>query len=178
MSPPVQPRIPPLSPDQQKMLLNIAEAVHRRYPSWTLSSADVMHEALLKVRAYPHLPPADHPHFMRLMACVMRQVLVDRARKKFGSHKNGAKREFVPLTDRMQQEATLSPVEFLDLSRALDELEQMNPRHALAVEFTSWFGYTAEEVAAKLEVSSRSVRRDLQAAHAWLASRLNADPEA
>lgn len=177
MSEPARPRIPPLSADQQMMLLKIAEAVHRRYPSWTLSSADVMHEALLKVRAYPDLPPTDDPHFMRLMACVMRQVLVDRARKKYGNNKNGKKREFVPLTDGMQQ-ATHSPIEFLDLNRALDELEQMNPRHVLSVEFTSWFGYTAEEVAAKLEVSPRSVRRDLQAAHAWLASRLNADAEA
>jgi RNA polymerase sigma factor (TIGR02999 family) len=178
MSEPVQSGIPALSADQRKMLLEIAKAVHKRYPSLTLSPTAVMHEALLKVRAYSNLPQTNDPHFMNLMACVMRQVLVDAARKKYGNKNKGRKRQFVPLTDRMQREATLSLAEILDLSRALDELEKMNPRHALAVEFTSWFGYTAEEVAVKLEVSPRSVRRDLQAAHAWLASRLNADAEA
>ena len=176
LSKPAQPRIPPLSSSQHKMLLQIAEAVHKRYRSWTLSPAAVMHEALLKVQAYSNLPPTDDPHFMRLMACVMRQVLVDAARKKYGSNKNGRKREFVPLTDRMQQ-TTLNPVEFLDLNRALDELEQMDPRHVIAVEYTSWFGYTAEEVAAMLEVSPRTVRRVLRASHAWLASRLNVTAE-
>jgi len=172
MSEPEQPGIPPLSADQRKMLLKIAEAVHKRYPSFTLSPTDVMHEALLKVRAYSSLPPADEPHFMNLMARVMRQVLVDAARKKFGNNKNGKKRQFVPLTDRVLR-TSLSPVEFLDLNRALDELEQMEPRHVLAVEYTSWFGYTPEEVAPMLKVSPRTVRRDLRAANAWLASRIN-----
>lgn len=172
MSQLANPGIPPVSSDEYRALLRMAEAIHRRCPSWTLSARALLHEALIKVHAWPGLPPSDSLHFMALMARVMRQVLVDAARKKLGI-KNGGRLKFVPLTEGAQH-TTLSPVEFLDLDRALDQLEQMNLRHALVVAYTSWFGYTAEEVAATLEVSAKTVQRDLRAANAWLASRLNA----
>lgn len=170
-----QPRIPTVSGDQYKMLLRIARALHRRCPSWTLSPSAVVHEALLKVQAYSDLPPGDDLHFMALMARVMRHVLVDAARKRLGV-KNGGRLKMVPLTEGARHTA-LNPVEFLDLNRALDELEKMNQRHLLAVVYTSWFGYTAEEVAAILKVSAKTVQRDLRAANAWLASRLSAAAE-
>ncbi len=171
MSQPAQSRIPSISGDEYKTLLQMARALHWRCPSWTLSPTALVHEALIKIHAWPDLPPSDDPHFMPLAAVAMWQVLVDSARRKLGV-KNGGGLKFVPLTERARR-TTLGPVEFLDLNRALDELIQMNPRHAFVVIYTSWFGSTAEEIAAMLKVSAKTVQRDLRAANAWLASRVN-----
>jgi RNA polymerase sigma factor (TIGR02999 family) len=167
-------RIPSVSVDEYKILLRMARALHWRCRSWTLSPTALVHEVLLKVCMWPGLPLPGDPHFMALAARAMRQVLVDAARRKL-EVKNGGGFKFVPLTERVRR-TTLSPVEFLDLNRALDELAQMNPRHALAIEYTSYYGYTTEETATMLKVSAKTVQRDLRAASAWLASRVSAGP--
>lgn len=169
--PSAQLRIPPVSSDEYKALLRMARALHWRCPSWTMSPTALVHEVLLKVCAWPGLPSPGDPHFMALAARAMRQVLVDAARRKL-QVKNGGGLKLAPLTERARK-TTLSPVEFLDLNRALDELTAMNSRHALVVEYASYYGYTIEETAAMLKVSTKTVQRDLRAANAWLASRLN-----
>ncbi|HUA97410.1 MAG TPA: ECF-type sigma factor [Terracidiphilus sp.] len=166
-----QPRIPSVSSDEYRTLLRMARALHWRCRSWTLSPTALVHEVLLKVYAWPGLPMPGDPHFMALAARAMRQVLVDAARRKL-EIKNGGGLKMVPLTERMRS-TNLSPIEFLDLNRALDELAGMNPRHALAIEYTSYYGYTIEETAAMLKISAKTVQRDLRAANAWLASRVN-----
>ncbi|MBT9332643.1 ECF-type sigma factor [Paracidobacterium acidisoli] len=175
MSQSAPPRIPSLSGDEYKAMLRMAESLHRRCPSWTLSPTALVHEVLIKVHAWPGLPPSSDPHFMALAARAMRQVLVDAARKKL-EVKKGGRLKFVPLTERAQR-TTLSPVEFLDLNQAMDELAKMNARHGFVVTYTSWFGYTIEEVAEMLKVSTKTVQRDLRAANAWLASRVSGTPE-
>jgi RNA polymerase sigma factor (TIGR02999 family) len=164
--------IPSVSSDGYAALLRMSRAVHRRCPSWTLNPTALLHEALIKIHSWPKLPVSDDPHFMALTARAMRQLLVDEVRKKAQS-KRGGGLKFVPLTDGAR-ETTLSPAEFLDLNRALDELAEMNARHALAIEYTAFFGYTVEEAAALLKVSAKTVERDLRAANAWLASKVTA----
>jgi RNA polymerase sigma factor (TIGR02999 family) len=112
---------------------------------------------------------------MALVTRAMRQVLVDAARKRLEVKKGGGIK-FVTLTEHAQR-TTLSPVEFLDLNRALDELVKMNARHALIVEYTTYYGYTLEETAEMLKLSTKTVQRDLRAANAWLATRVNGRAE-
>jgi RNA polymerase sigma factor (TIGR02999 family) len=165
-------RIPPLTSEEYEALLRMARALHWRCPSWTMNPTALLHEAMIKVHAWPKLPPSGDPHFTALAARAMRQLLVDEVRKRLQSKRGGGAR-FVPLTEGMAL-ASLSPVEFLDLNRALDELAEMNPRHAQAIEYTSFFGYTNEETASLLNVSPKTVERDLRAANAWLASKVTA----
>jgi len=162
--------IPPLSSEEYEELLRMARALHWRCPSWTMNPTALLHEAMIKVHAWPKLPSSGDPHFTALAARAMRQLLVDELRKRLQS-KRGGGAKFVPLTEEMAS-ASLSPVEFLDLNLALDELADMNPRHAMAIEYTSFFGYTIEETAALLKISTKTVERDLRAANAWLASKV------
>jgi RNA polymerase sigma factor (TIGR02999 family) len=165
-----QAQFPPVSTQEYQTLLRLARALHWRCPSWTLNPTALAHEALIKVHAWPSLPDPNDPHFRAIAARAMRQILVDAVRKKLHD-KHGGGLKFVPLTERSAK-TTLSPIEFLDLNRALDELANMNPRHALAIEYTTFFGHTLEETAALLNVTTRTVQRDLRAASAWLASRV------
>jgi RNA polymerase sigma factor (TIGR02999 family) len=165
-----KPRLSPVSTSEYQTLLRLARALHRQCPSWTLNPTALAHEALIKIHAWPNLPSSDDPHFLALAARAMRQLLVDGVRRKLYA-KHGGGLRFVPLTERAGKTA-LSPVEFLDLNRALDELADLNPRHALAVEYTVFFGHTVEEAAAILKVAPKTIQRDLRAANAWLASRV------
>ena len=165
-----QARFPSISTKEYQSLLRLARALHRRCPSWTLNPTALAHEALIKIHAWSNLPDSNDPYFAAIAARAMRQLLVDAVRKKLhGKHGGGLK--FVPLTERAAK-STLTPFEFLDLNRALDELATMNPRHALAVEYTTFFGHTLDETAALLNVTTRTVQRDLRMANAWLATRV------
>lgn len=166
--------LPSISDREYETMLHMARALHWRCPSWTLNPTALVHEALIKVHGWPDLPPSDDPLFMALVARAMRQLLVDAVRKKL-MVKHGFGLRFVQLTERAGK-TSLSPVEFLDLNRALDQLAVMNPRHALAIDYVTFFGHTVEEAAARLKVAPRTVQRDLRAASAWLASRVANGP--
>jgi DNA-directed RNA polymerase specialized sigma24 family protein len=61
-----------------------------------------------------------------------------------------------------------SDVALLDLDRALDRLASEAPRVARVVEMRYFAGLEIDEVAACLEVSSATVRRDWDFARAWM----------
>jgi ECF sigma factor len=132
MRPPSRPHIPKISSEEYKTLLRKATALHWRCPSQTISPTALVHELLITVHAWPDLPAPEDPHLTALAARAMRQILVDTARRKL-QVKNGGEVKFAPLAEPARKTA-LSPIEFLDLNRALDELAQMNPRHPLVVE--------------------------------------------
>jgi len=61
----------------------------------------------------------------------------------------------------------------IDLSRALDELEELSPAKAQAVELRYFLGCTVEEAAGVLGVSPSSIDRDVRFSLAWLHERLH-----
>lgn len=166
---------PQISEKEYRDLVQMARALHRRCPSWTLTPTALTHEALLKLQAWPGMPPPGQTHFMAVAARAMRHLLVDAVRKKLYT-KHGFGLKFVPLTERAGK-VGMTAVEFLDMNRALDKLDEISPRQAQAVIYSNFFGHTVEEIAALLEVSSRTVQRDLRTANAWLASRIGSSGE-
>jgi DNA-directed RNA polymerase specialized sigma24 family protein len=58
--------------------------------------------------------------------------------------------------------------EMLDLDRALDEMESMEPRKARVTELRIFLGCTSEEAAALMGISKPRLDRDLRFALAWL----------
>jgi RNA polymerase sigma factor (TIGR02999 family) len=184
-SPPDSPRIreeeaasrqfPDISQEQYDELKRIAWALHRRLPVRNLTRTALLHDALIKLHVWSKLPAPDDPRFKGLVVQAMRQVLVDAVRKSLcAMHGGGIKH--VTLTDRVGK-VMMPPVEFLDMNRALDELAGVNARQADAFVLMRFFGYTLEETAAQLNVTSRTVQRDLRVASAWIATRVNKGKE-
>jgi RNA polymerase sigma factor (TIGR02999 family) len=164
-------QFPSISPEQYDELKRIAWALHRRLPVRNLTRTALVHDALIKLHAWSKLPPTDDPRFMGLVVQAMRHVLVDAVRKSLcAMHGGGVKN--VTLTERVGR-VMMPPVEFLDVNRALDELVEVNARQADAVVYMRFFGYTLEETATQLKVTSRTVQRDLRVASAWLANRVH-----
>lgn len=132
----------------------------------TLQATALVHEAYLKLRDHSSIMSADPARFFHAAAQAMRQILVDHARAR-GCIKRGggAKREFADVAELAESH---DPAEIMALDEAISRLEQVEPQAAQVVKLRFFAGLTIEEVAAALELSERTVKREWQYARAWL----------
>lgn len=138
----------------------------------TISPTVLVHEAFLRFTGRPIDRINDNRHFLALIARVMRQWMVDRARRQ-----QAAKRGNRPLMatfaeDRIAQDNALDADELLALDDALTALRERDPAMADVVEFRYFVGFTTAETASALDVSERTVARLWEAARAWLLVRM------
>lgn len=116
----------------------------------------------------------DRKHFFAIAARAMRQILVDRARRRQSEKRGGAHPERVTLTGLASEQ---TGVDLLAIDNALRKLEQLSERQARVVEMRCLLGLTVEETAEALEVSERTVHAEWRLARAWLSRELVADAE-
>lgn len=150
----------------------IARAQLAKHASQTLSTTDLLHEAYLKLAQAPDvLPAADRLHTVNLVTRVLRQVLVDAARRRL-AEKRGSDPLKVVLDTSVP--AAQSGVDVLALDQALQQLKHHNERMALVVELHFFGGVEFSEIAELLGVDRRTVHRDWTAARLLLARALEA----
>jgi RNA polymerase sigma factor (TIGR02999 family) len=104
-------------------------------------------------------------HFFGVAAQIMRQILVDFARKRLSAKRGGAQREV--LTEAMQVSVQQSE-EVMAVHQALDRLAAFDERKARIMELRHFGGLDREEIALALGLSLSTVKRDMQLASAWL----------
>lgn len=138
----------------------------RGTPPSTLSTTELVHETYMKLVPGTEVDWEDRHHFYSVAARAMRQVLVDRARRRMAD-KRGGNRKRVTLTDRHLTFRMRLP-ELLGLDEALNRLEDRSERLVRVVELRFFGGLTAREVAEVLDVSSRTVERDWTKARLFL----------
>ena len=154
-----------LTPLVYAELRRLAESYLRReHPGHTLQPTALVHEAYL--RLVEQSPPnwENRSHFYGVAARLMRQILVDHARRGLTGKRSGQK---VPLEDVVSLH-TEPNADLVALDDALKALEQIDPRKCRAVELRYFGGLSMEEITQVLNVSQITVRRDLRAAEAWL----------
>lgn len=140
--------------------------MRRERRSHTLQPTGLVHEAYLRLAGSPDLDWHSRAHFFAIAARVMRQVLVDHARRRRAAKREGL---HVALEDA---DAAAAPPEVLDLENALRELAVLDPQQARVVELRFFGGLDVEETADVMGVSARTVKREWQTARAWLQHRL------
>jgi RNA polymerase sigma factor (TIGR02999 family) len=104
-------------------------------------------------------------HFFGIAARLMRQILVDQARRNFAKRGGGAIRVSLNEGIAIAQEQSAS---VMALDDALKTLEQIDPRKSRIVELRFFGGMSIEETAEALKVSPGTVMRDWTFARAWL----------
>jgi RNA polymerase sigma factor (TIGR02999 family) len=138
----------------------------------SLDTTGLVHEAYLKLADSPAASLRDRHHFLAVASRVMRNVLVDHARAR-NAAKRGGGADAVELREEIWvTEIDLDAVR--DLDKALTALEALDPRQSAILEQHYFGGLALEDIAGALSVSVRTVKRDLRAARAWLASQLAA----
>jgi len=147
-------------------LHRIAEA-HFRYErsGHLLQPTALVNEAWQKFVALDAVALSDRVHFLSLCSRLMRQILVDHARRR-ATHERAI--ESMHIDDRIGANA-------LDLDLALRRLAEAQPRAARVVELRYFGGLSTEEIAQSLDVSPATVKRDWLAARAWLYGQLYGD---
>jgi RNA polymerase sigma factor (TIGR02999 family) len=144
-----------------------AELRHER-SGHTLQPTALVHEAYLRLIGQTRIAWRDRAHFFGLAATMMRRVLVDHARARLAAKR----RRDEPSPALPEPAVAEPPVEILDLDRALDRLAERFPRHARVVEMRYFAGLEIDEIAAALEISDRTVKRDWRFARAFLLAEL------
>ena len=132
-----------------------------------------MHELYLKLIDQADVDWEGRSHFYGVAARAMRQILVDFARKRRTEKRGGAWRRTTLTNEHLGFEVNLA--ELLALDDALTNLGKADERQRQVVEMRFFGGMTVDEVAAVLDVSSRTVHRDWIKARAWLYSELYPD---
>lgn len=131
----------------------------------TLQTTDLIHEAYLRLLRGSQPEWENRIHFFSIAARLMRQILTDHARAR-GRQKRGWNVN-VSL-EHAGDLAAHSPSALIALDSALDALLQVDPRKSRAIELRYFGGLSIEEIAAVLEISVATVRRDLRMGEAWL----------
>lgn len=135
----------------------------------TLQPTALVHEAFLGLQKV-QIDWQDRNHFYALAAQMMRRLLVDHARSRL-RHKRGGDQRRVEL-DTCELGAPMRDAELLLLDDALEKLFARSARMAQALELVYFGGLTQIEVAAVLNISRRTVDRDLKLGRAWLKNEL------
>lgn len=130
----------------------------------TLQPTALVHEAYVRLVDQTNPTWQSRSHFFGVAARLMRQILVDHARRKHAGKRAGIK---VPLDQAVSFEQGRSR-DLLALGSGLEALEKFDARKCKAVELRYFGGLSMEEIAQTLDVSTITVRRDLRMAEAWL----------
>ena len=131
----------------------------------TLQTTALIHEAYLRLIGSEGTEVRDHCHFTALASRLMRQVLVDHARARLASKRDGGVR--VTMSEALAL-GTQTDVDLLAVDDALNRLALFDPQQARVVELRFFGGLSIVETSESLKVSAATVKRDWTTARAWL----------
>jgi len=157
-------RLIPLVYDELRRLAN--RYMRGERPDHTLQPTALVHEAYLRLIEQERVAWRNRAHFFGVAAKLMRRILVDHARARLTA-KRGAAQPAVQLEDGLVFAEERSG-EFVALDEALQRLAQFDPRLERIVELRFFGGLPVEETAEVLGISTRTVKRDWNAAKMWL----------
>jgi RNA polymerase sigma factor (TIGR02999 family) len=128
----------------------------------------VVNDAYLKLFGQREIDWQNRGHFFAIAAQLMRRILVDHARYQL-RQKRGSGEVAMALDDALAAPAApVDAVDALDLDRALQKLEQLDPDQGRIVEMRFFGGLTVAETAAALGVSPATIKREWALAKGWL----------
>jgi RNA polymerase sigma factor (TIGR02999 family) len=157
-------RLAPLVYDELRHLA--ASYLRKEGRNQTLQSTSLVHEAYLRLVDQTGIRWQDRAHFFGIAAKVMRQILVDHARRR-----SAAKRDAGGCLLTLN-ESIASPghaeVDLLWLDEALTRLSRKDDQQSRIIELRYFVGLSIEETAEVTGISPATVKREWAMARAWL----------
>jgi len=144
----------------------------RERPDHTLQSAALVNEAYLRLVHEESPQWQNRTHFFGVASRLMRQILVDHARKRLAA-KRGAgvtpltlEAEWVPGQD--------TGIDLVALDDALNKLTRLDPQQGRLIELRFFAGLSIEEAAVVMGISPATMKREWATARAWLRREMKA----
>ncbi|MHC4697007.1 MAG: ECF-type sigma factor [Planctomycetota bacterium] len=145
--------------------------LRRAPPGQTLQATALVHEAYLRIVQRGDAAWDSRGHFFAAAAKAMRDILVERARRKMTKKHGGGRRR---VSGRGMEPTVEPPSEdVLAVDEALKRLEQDDPRKGQVVNMRYFAGMTTAETAAALGISVATVGREWRYIRSWLEGQLH-----
>lgn len=142
-------------------------AMRGERPTHTLQPTALVHEFLLKLPSSAIVTPEQKAECLRWAPRVMRQILIEWARRRGAKKRQGGQRVEFDLIDI--EAGTLIPTPSLEhLAEALTQLWIEHPEWAEVIELTFFFGMTQEEISQTLNRPIITVQRHKASGLHWL----------
>jgi RNA polymerase sigma factor (TIGR02999 family) len=154
-------------------LRKLAASYLRRKPgAHTLQATALVHEAYVRMADQKSISMQHRAQFFGLAAKVMRDILVDHARKRLAKKRDGQQlRLSLSQAERFGRKPE---VDLIALDDALKQLNTTNPQHSRVIELRFFGGLTIEETAEVMSLSHATTERYWSFARAWLRRELAA----
>ena len=152
-------------------LRRVASARLSNESAHTLQTTALVHEVYVRLVDLDRMTLQNRTHFFAVAARLMREILVDHARRRHALKRGGD--VTVLGLDGVDAGAENHVVEVLALDEALTELAHLDERAGRVVELRFFAGLTIAETADALGVAAATVERDWTVAKAWLLQRLS-----
>lgn len=160
----------PLVYDELRKLA--ANYLRRKPGAHTLQATALVHEAYVRLADQKSISMQHRAQFFGLAAKVMRDILVDHARKRLAKKRDGQQlRLSLSQAERFGRKPD---VDLVALDDALKELNATNPQHSRVIELRFFGGLTIEETAEVMSLSHATTERYWTFARAWLRRELAA----
>jgi RNA polymerase sigma-70 factor (ECF subfamily) len=143
--------------------------MRRERGNHTLQATALVNEAWLRLENQ-EVNWQNRVHFFAVASRVMRQILVDYARRRAAEKRGGVKNRITLCDALLKEEESLTDV--LALDEALNRLQEFDPRACRVVELHFFGGLSFQEIELILSVSARTIERDWTMARAWLRAEL------
>jgi RNA polymerase sigma-70 factor (ECF subfamily) len=142
-----------------------ARCMKNERPGHTLQPTALVNEAFLRLVGTTGVEWQDRAQFYGVAARLMRQILVDYARKRHAGKRAGGQRvtfeeQFIIHEDRVEDVVAMDEV--------LERLEALDQRQGRIVELRFFGGLSVEEIADVMQISTPTVKREWSSAKAWL----------
>ena len=149
----------------EELRKNAQRHLRREHQMQELQPTLLVNEAYLRLVKASNVDLQGRTHFLGLAGRIMRQILVDEARRF-----NAGKRDRALQTRLTGEYESDTPAvhDIIELSELLDGLEQVDPVYVQIFEARAFAGMTFDECASALKVSVSSVKRKWKIALAWL----------
>jgi len=162
-------RLMPLVHEELRRLAH--QYMRREKPGHTLQTSALVNEAYVRLVDQSKIQWESRAHFFGIAAPLLRQILVDQARRKnFAKRGGGAIRVSLDSANAIAQEQSAN---VMALDEALKTLEQTDPRKSQIVELRFFGGMSIEETAEALKISPGTVMREWTFARAWLRNEMS-----
>lgn len=154
-----------LIPQVQKELHKLANNyLYLEKGNHTLQPTALVNEAYLRLIKWKNTTWNNRAHFFGVAARLMRNILVDHARKNRDRYR-------IPLED-IGNLLVKKDIDLLDLDDALNSLAAVDQRQSLIIEYHYFGGLTVTEIGAILGISPATVSREEKLAKLWLLQQL------
>lgn len=147
-------------------LTQIAAARLRHEAGVSLSSGDLINDAVVRLLQIEGMTIADRVHFLALASRLMRNILVDHMRAKSAAKRRHVK---VELTTNVEGAPR---VDLIRLESALIRLKAIDEALMELVEMRYYGGMTTADIAEATGLSEPTVKRRWRVARAWLTDAL------